>query len=86
MGSWYRIYCKAPEGSLYDDPRVAKKIDEYISSKAASAMVSPPPSGVPVKNDLGEYEVRVFVPSQVGFIKFILEKHYGLKVTREIEN
>lgn len=81
---WYQVYCKAPDGNGYSDARAAKRIDGHLVSSFAAAFVSP--DGIPLKNDQGEYEVRVFVGSQLNFVKRTLTDHYGLVITRVVEN
>lgn len=81
---WYQVYCKAPDNNGYTNPEAAKRIDDHLTSQTSSAMLAP--NGIPVKNELGEYEVRVFEGSQLGYVKYILEKHYGLEITREVDN
>lgn len=80
---WIQIFCTAPNG--YREPSAAKRIDEHLTSQTASAFVCNM-GGLPVKNDAGEYEVRVFMPIQHGLVESILTRHYGLHVTRTVEN
>jgi hypothetical protein len=47
--------------------------------------VAPPPSGVPVLNSQGEYEIRCLTPGMSNMVKMAIE-HYGFVVTRVVKN
>lgn len=81
---WYQIYVKVPEGNGYSNPRMAKRIDEHISSVSVASFVAP--SGTPIKNENMEYEVRCFAEQSVNLVKFILTTHYGLEISNVVEN
>jgi hypothetical protein len=47
--------------------------------------VAPPPSGVPVLNSQGEYEIRCLNPGFATMVKTMIEQ-YGFTVTRVVKN
>lgn len=79
---WIQIFCTTENG--YSSPSAAKRIDEHLTSQTAAFFVAP--EGVPIKNENGEYEVRVLDARQAVFVQNILTKHYGLTICSVVEH
>lgn len=83
---WIQLYVKAPPGNGYTTPQAMKRIDDHLTQSAPAAMKCPPPTGIPIQEPDGTWEVRVFDISSLEFVKLILIQHYGLEIVREVEN
>ncbi len=86
FGPWYQIYIKQFKSGQALTPEYAKRIDAHLVEQTSAAFVAPPPEGIPIVNEDGEFEVRCFAESSLGFVRFILTDHYGLAIEREVKN
>lgn len=85
-GKWIQLFVKAPAGSDHTTPQAMKRIDDLLTQTMPASMHCPPPSGMPVQESDGTWEIRVFDESAFKIVKTFLTQEYGLEIVREVTN
>jgi hypothetical protein len=80
------LYVQAPKGNGYTTPRAMKRVDDHLRQDASANMKCPPPSGMPVQEEDGTWEVRIYNANLAEYVKYILKNHYGLEIVREVKH
>ena len=78
-----QLYVKAPQGNGYTTPEAMKRVDDHLTHSFPAMMHCPAPSGLPVQETDGTWQIRVLDPKAVGIVKRVLSQHYGLEIVRE---
>lgn len=78
-----QLYVKAPSGSAYTTPEAMKRVRDHIRLFGASFAPSKTGIGLPVQEQDGSWEIRVYQKRHLDLVKFILKDHYGLTIVRE---
>ena len=81
--AFVHLYVKAPAGNGYTTPQAMKRVDDHLTLSFLAMMHCPPPSGLPVQETDGTWQVRVLDPTMVPIVKRVLQGHYGLEIVRE---
>ena len=75
------MWVKVPPGNGFHDAEMAEKlIGEHLGRFGASFVA---PEGIPLKDNLGRYEVRVLDAAMTERVKRVLTHHYGLAIDHE---
>ena len=74
---------RAPAGNGYTTPQAMQRVDDHLRQVAPAMMKKL--ADVIIQEPDGTWEVRVLDPNSVGYVKFILTKHYGLEIANEQE-
>lgn len=81
MPGWTQLWVRGPHEQA-NTPQAMKRVDEHIQTAGGLFAA---PDGTPIREADGTYEVRVLF-GDPGYVKFILTKHYGLEVVREVRH
>lgn len=80
---WYDLTVKAPAGNGYTTPQAMKRVDDHILQHGGMFHA---PEGIPIQNLDGSFDLRVLQENALGFVKYILTKHYGIEIIKEVEH
>jgi hypothetical protein len=78
MGPWTQLWVRGDNVTRESMARV----DDHIQGFGGLVHTPPHGDGLPAADPDGTYEVRVLF-GDPGFVKFVLQQHYGLTIARE---
>ncbi|HEX6537495.1 MAG TPA: hypothetical protein VF041_23135 [Gemmatimonadaceae bacterium] len=81
MEPWTQLFVRNPHVGGYSGRQAMRRVDEHLQQLGALMHVPPGGDGLPVPEPDGTYEVRAF--GDPGFVRYVLEQHYGLAIERE---
>lgn len=81
MGEWTQFWVTGGNSTR----EFMKRVDDHIQQYGGLVNTPPHGDGLPMPDADGKYEVRVLF-GDPGFVKFVLQQHYGLTIAREQVN